>query len=174
MKLRIAIVATLAVVLVVPGLAAARAAAPTIDRGVVQSVSATEIVLRALDGSLVQLAVGPLTTVRLNGAPSHLAALRPGFVAEVTHRGDRPAGLVRAFGRVKVEARGVVTVLSVTTIEVRTAAGTVTIPLTSTTRFRRHGLPVKRAAAGPGALVTVVHDEGGPARVIRVLRRAVS
>ena len=173
--LRVAIVMALAVVLFAPGTASAGTAAVTVDRGVVQSVSATEIVLRALDGSLIPLAVGPFTTVRLNGAPSQLAALRPGFVAEVAHRGDRPARFVRAFGSAqKVEVRGIVTSLSSTAIDVRTAGGTVeSVPLASATRFRRLGLPVKRGAARPGARVTVVREDGGPARVVRVVGRAV-
>ncbi len=35
----------------------------------------------------------------LNGQPASLADLRPGYAAEVTHRGSDPAVQIRALGR---------------------------------------------------------------------------
>lgn len=158
--------------LALPGVASAGTAALRLDRGVVQSITATEIELRALDGSLVTLAIGPATRIRLNGAPATVALVRPGFVAEVLHRGARPAMVVRAFGTVPVLVdRGVVTSLTRTAITLRTDAGTaVTVPLDAATRFRRLGAPVARAAARAGARVAVRHREGGPAKLVTVLR----
>jgi len=158
--------------LVLPGTSGAATTALQLDRGVVQSISDTQIELRALDGAVLSLAIGPATRLRLNGAPASLVQIRPGFVAEVLHRGARPAVVVRAFGTVPILVdRGLVTSLSRMSITVRTNAGTaVTIPLDAGTRFRRLGRPVARAAARPGARVAVRHPEGGPARVVTVLR----
>jgi hypothetical protein len=158
--------------LVLPGVSGAGTAALQLDRGVVQSITGTQIELRALDGAVLSLAIGPATRLRLNGAPANLAQIRPGFVAEVLHRGARPAVAVRAFGTVPILVdRGVVTSLSRMSITVRTDAGTaVTIPLDAATRFRRLGRPVVRAAARAGARVAVRHPEGGPARLVTVLR----
>jgi len=156
-----------------PALASAAPTALQTDRGVVQSISETQIELRALDGSIVPLAIGPATRIRLNGAPASLSAIRPGFVAEVLHRGARPAVLVRAFGKVPVLTdRGIVTALTRAAITVRTDGGAlVTIPLDASTRFRRFGQPTGRFAARPGARVAVRHPENGAARLVTVLKR---
>ena len=165
--------ATAAAALALPGVAAARASALQTDRGVVQSVSDTRIELRALDGSVVPLAIGPATRIRLNGAPAALSQIRPGYVAEVVHRGNRPAVVIRAFGKVPVVVdRGTVTALTGTSITVQSDTGAlVTIPLDAATRFRRLGQPVGRFAARPGARVAVRYPEGGTARLVTVLRR---
>jgi len=167
-------VASAAVGLALPGVAGAAPGGLTTDRGVVQSVSPTEIVLRELDGSAVTLAVGPSTRVKLNGGPALLASVQPGFVASVVHNGPRPAIVVRAFGKVaSVTDRGVVTALTPATITLRIQDGTqVTIALDAATQFRRFGLPVRAGAARPGALVAVSHPVGGAARVVSVLKRA--
>lgn len=171
MRSTVVVIAT-AALLVLPAVAGAGTSALQVDRGVVQSISDTQIELRALDGAVVTLAIGPATRIRLNGAPALVAQLRPGFVAEVLHRGARPAIVVRAFGTVPVLVdRGIVTALTRAAITLRTDAGTtVTIPLNAATRFRRLGQPVARAAARPGARVAVRHPELGVARLVTVLR----
>lgn len=171
--MRWVIVAVLAAALVAPGVASAGSRLER-DRGVVQSVSDTELVLRALDGTLVPLAVGPATKVKLNGRSSLLAALKPGFVAEVVHRGPRPALLVRAYGASRrLVVRGVVLALAPDAIEVETAPGSsVSIPLAKATRFLRGDRLVRPPAAERGARVSVVREEDGPALVVRVLGRA--
>jgi hypothetical protein len=158
--------------LVLPGVSGAGTAALQLDRGVVQSISDTQIEIRALDGVVLSLAIGPSTRLRLNGAPASLTQIRPGFVAEVLHRGARPAVVVRAFGTVPIVVdRGVVTSLSRTAITLRTDAGAaVTIALDASTRFRRLGRTVARAGARAGARVAVRHPDGGPARLVTVLR----
>lgn len=170
---RIVVIALAGLLLAAPGLARAVPLGLATDQGVVQSVSPTAIVLRTLDGSMLTLAVGPSTRVRLNGGPAQLTDVQPGFVAAVVHNGARAAVVVRAFGRVAlVTDRGRVTSLTASSIAVRTASGAIlSISLDATTRFRRLGLPVSRAAARPGALVAVVHPPNGVARVVRVLRR---
>jgi hypothetical protein len=167
------LIATMSVVLAIaiPAVASAGTAAMRLERGVVQSISASQIELRALDGSVVALTIGPRTRIRLNGSPAGIARIRPGFVAEVLHRGARPAVVVRAFGTVPVVVdRGIVTALTPTSITVQTDEAVVTVPLSRTTRFLRRGRPVTSLAAGPGARVAVRYPEGEPARLVRVLR----
>ena len=171
----VAAAALLTLALAPAGAVAAVSAAPQVERGIVQTVTPGQVELRALDGTVVSLAVGPATRVRLNGGPASLSQIQPGFVAEVTHRGNRPAIIVRAFGAVPlVVERGTVTALSKTSISMLTDAGAiVTIELDSSTRFvRRGGLPVGRFAARPGARVAVRHPDGGRARLVTVLKRA--
>ncbi len=52
------------------------AAGRVVERGIVQSVGPATVVLRALDGSEVTVAVGPATRVRLNGRAATLAMVR--------------------------------------------------------------------------------------------------
>lgn len=173
--LRTAVVALVAAAAMIglPGVAGAGTVALQTDRGVVQSISETQIELRALDGSIIPLAIGPATRIRLNGAAAALSQIKPGFVAEVLHRGARPAVLVRAFGKTPILTdRGIVTALTRTAITVRTESGAlVTIPLEASTRFRRFGQPVGRFAARPGARVAVRHPENEAARLVTVLKR---
>ena len=53
--------------LALPAVGGAATADLTTDRGVVQSVGAGQIVLRALDGSAESFTVSPVTRVKLNG-----------------------------------------------------------------------------------------------------------
>jgi hypothetical protein len=172
--LRILVVAVTVLALALPALAAADRGTVVTDSGVVQSVSPTALNLRELDGTVVSLAVGPATRVRVNGKPARLEDVRPGFVATVLHIGAQPAVAVRAFGKIPVLVdRGVVTSLSPGTIALRREDGTtVTVPLDGATKFRRLGVAARRAAARPGAVVAVTHPDGGTARVVNVLRRA--
>jgi hypothetical protein len=72
---------------------------PSSERGIVQSVSASGLVLKALDGSTVTVAVDARTRVLLDGRATSIGAVRPGFVVVVTLRGasDQPALQVEAF-----------------------------------------------------------------------------
>jgi hypothetical protein len=164
--------ALMALVLPAAGVAAPRA--KPVDRGVVQSVSPSEIVLTALDGSVLTFPVTPKTKVRVNRARASLDDVRPGFVASVTR--DRKAQAVRidAFGKVAtVTDRGVVTALTRNAITMRTAdGGTLTIPLDRKTRFRFRGRAARPALARPGALVAVIHATDAPALGVNVLKRA--
>ncbi len=172
--LRLLTVAIAVLALALPAAGMAAADDVTTDRGVVQSVGSGQIVLRALDGSVVSFTVSPTTRVKLNGARVSLADIKPGFVATVVHDGAAPAMLIRAFGKpAKVTDRGVVTALTRSAITLQTADGvTVTVALDPSTQFRRLGLPAKRFLARPGALVGVTHAVDGPARVVNILKRA--
>lgn len=169
----------LAAFLATLSLAGTATAAPgelTIDRGVVQSVSPSRIVLRELDGSTVGIAVGPLTRVLLNGLPAALADIRPGFVAAVAHDGSAPARVIRAFGRMPTTVdRGVVVSVSGRIFTIRTLDGaSLTFRVTARTRVRVRGLPATIAAIQPGRLVEVTHTSRGEAIRVAVRgRRAV-
>jgi hypothetical protein len=163
----------LALALAAPAVAAAANAELTRDRGVVQSVDAGQIVLRALDGTVAAFPLGSATRVFLNGVRVTLAEIRPGLVATVVHDGAEPAVAVRATGTTLVTDRGTVVALTRSEIVLATAlSGSVTIPLDARTRFRLRGRPVRRAAARAGAVVAVKHPPGGPATRVNVLKRA--
>ncbi len=166
------VVATAAVLCAWPTGAFAGSAALTTDKGVVQAVSDTAIVLRGLDGSSLTFPLGPRTEIRLNGSPATIASLRPGLVAAVTHNGNRPARIVRAFGTVKIVERGIVEAISNVEIVVRRDDGTlVGIALGPATTWRKFGQPAKRAAARIGRYVRVTYEPGSPAKVVAVIRR---
>ena len=145
-----------------------------VDRGVVQSVNQAQIVLRALDGSIVSFSVSPGTRVRLNGARGSLGDIAPGFVASVFHDRKARAVLIEAFGTpATVTDRGVVTALTPAAITLRTpGGGALSVTIDRNTRFRFQGQPARRFVARPGALVTVTHATDAPALVVNVLKRA--
>lgn len=60
---------------------------PGSERGVVQSVSASGLMLKTLDGSTVAAAVDARTRVLIDGKPASILDVRPGFVAVVSFRG---------------------------------------------------------------------------------------
>jgi hypothetical protein len=153
------------------GTATAARGAATVDKGVVQEISETAIVLRALDGSTVTLALGPATTYKLNGRPAALADLRPGLVAAVTHNGSRPARVVRAFGAVTLVEEGVVESATRSELTLRRADGTlVTIGVGPETKVRKFGRPARRAAIRPGLAARVTYAPGAPAKLVALMR----
>jgi hypothetical protein len=171
--LRLPLVAVALLALAVPAASMAGRDRPQLDRGVVQSATADQIVLAELDGSQQTFTVTPATRVTLNGRRADLSEILPGFVAAVAHRGDL-AQSVRAFGAVAlVIDRGVVTAVSPAAITLREPGDTsVTIALDANTRFRFQGAPTRGLLARPGAIVAVQHPSDGPARVVNVLKRA--
>jgi hypothetical protein len=60
---------------------------PSIERGIVQSASGDRLVLKALDGSTIVVAIDARTRVAIDGRPASILDVRPGFVAVVTLRG---------------------------------------------------------------------------------------
>jgi hypothetical protein len=164
--------AALAAALSLAGTASAAPRELTIDRGVVQSVSASRIVLRELDGSTVAISVGTRTRVLLNGLPAMLSDIQPGVVAAVAHNGSDPARVIRAFGRIQpIVDRGVVLSAFLREVVIRTPDGrSLTFRVTARTRIRWRGLPATMAAVRPGRFVEVAHTKGGVA--IRIAVRA--
>jgi hypothetical protein len=67
------------------------------DRGRVQSVSSSSLVLKERDGSIVSIPVGPKTRVRVNGQPASLTDVLQGYSAWTLRVDGGPARLVRAF-----------------------------------------------------------------------------
>jgi hypothetical protein len=150
---------------------AATAADRLVERGIVQSVGPSALVLRALDGSEVSVAVGPATRVRLNGRPASLADIRSGFVAEaVTLAPGASAVVVRAFGRVAsgAESGRLVAIRPRALVVRRDARRTVRIPVTARTTVWRAGGRIRLRALRPGMRVQVVLAPNGSARVVLV------
>jgi len=153
--------------------AALAAPHPGVNRGVVQSVDASHIVVRALDGSTVTFDVSPRLVVRLNGSPALLGDITPGVVADVGVDGKGRAVLVRAFGAPStVTERGTVASVTKSSLTITTAGGIRTVVLDRNTHFKVLGGPGKRAAVRVGVPVAVTHAPDGPAQVVNVLKRA--
>ena len=150
---------------------AATAADRLVERGIVQSADRTGVVLRALDGTDVTVAVGTETRFRLNGRPSSLTDIRRGFVAEaVTPASGGPAVVVRAFGRVAggAEAGRLVRIRPRALVVRRDSGGTVRIPVTNRTTLWRAGGRIRLRALRPGMRVQVVLGASGSARMVLV------
>jgi hypothetical protein len=163
------------VVLVVAAAALAAASAVAagnrvVERGIVQSVEPSQVVLRALDGTDVTIAVGPATRVRLNGQPTMLASILRGYVAEAVTAGNGPAIVIRAFGRIEQGVEiGRLVRMRPRALVVRSDAGTVRIGLGARTRVWRAGKVVRVRTLRPGMRVQVVRGPSGGARVVLVL-----
>ena len=67
-----------------------------IDRGRIQSVSAGQIVLRELDGTIQQIPVAAAAHVTVEGQPVSPAALSRGLYATAIRDGNNPASVVQA------------------------------------------------------------------------------
>ena len=170
---RLAVLVACLATLGVAGTATAAVGELEIDRGVVQSVSTTQIVLRELDGSSVALAVNGSTQVLLNGSPAQLADIQPGFVAAVAHNGPRPARIIRAFGRIATTTdRGTIASVSSRQFVLRRADGSlVTLRITPSTRVRLNGRPATLAAIRPGRLALVTYTAEGKAKLVQLVGR---
>jgi hypothetical protein len=165
-----AVVAALALPAAAVAATAAKHAAG-VNRGVVQSVDATHIVLRALDGSAVSFDLTPGTGVRLNGSPASVGDISPGSVVDVVVNGKGRVLVIRVLGAPIVTDRGVVTAVTKASVTINTSAGIRTIAFDGNTRFRVFGASARRNAVRPGAQVTVTHTVDGPAQVVNVIKR---
>ena len=173
-SLRLLTVIVALVALAAPAAALAGPREKGSERGVVQQVDSSQIVLRALDGGVVTFSVSPGTVVRLNGTRAAITDIRPGFVARVVHDAAARALVIEAFGAPAVTTdRGTVAAIAKHAITLRLGSGsTITFVLDANTRFRFHGAPSRRQLAKPGAQVAVTHTSGGLATVVNVLKRA--
>jgi hypothetical protein len=144
-----------------------------VDRGIVQSVTPSAVVLRALDGTELEVPVGPRTRVRLNGRPATLADVAPGLVAETVQLGSAPAVRVRLFGHVPraIESGRVVRVSRSLLVLRLGGSGRARIALTDTTVVRRAGRLLDLRALRPGMRVVVARQADGSARLVRVTGR---
>jgi len=156
--------------LLAAGAASARMGNLVVDKGIVQSVSAGQVVLRALDGSTITITVGPKTRVFLNDSPAPLSAIQPGYVAGALHDGSKPAVYVRAVGRAPlVVDKGVIMSVGSGSLVLRTPAGPVTITVGPTTTIMLNGQPASLADLRPGYAAEVAHRGSDPALQIRAL-----
>jgi hypothetical protein len=67
-----------------------------IDRGTVQSVSSTQLVLKELDGSTLTVPVSADTKVVVNGQEQSISSVETGYLVVAIRDGDNPAKAVRA------------------------------------------------------------------------------
>ncbi len=170
MRLRVTLISVFLLgALLAAGVASARSVNLVIDRGIVQSVSSTQVVLRALDGSTITITVGPRTRVFLNNDSAPLTAIQPGYVATALHDGNRPAVYVRAVGKTAplVVDKGVITAVSSTSITLRTGSGVVMITIGPATSIQLNGRPAGLGDLRPGYSAEVAHRGSEPAQTIR-------
>jgi hypothetical protein len=150
--------------------------------GIVQSVSASAIVLRQLDGSTVSVSIGSSTQVFVDGKRASLRDVKAGYVASAAWKAGGSARVLQAFD---LSARHAVRVgvvdsvstgaLVVTETGVTSGAGdaTVTIPVNAKTRVLIDGKPAKLDAVKAGYTVVITaNDSKGdkPAHELRFLR----
>jgi hypothetical protein len=175
------VVAALAGALTAPTPAHARSpgkdAAPSgAGEGIVQSVSASAIVLRELDGSTVSVPVASSTHVFVDGKRASLRDVKVGFVASGTWKVGKPATLLQAFDSSGKHAVSVGVVDSVTTgvLVVTGIGGTkVSIPVDAKTRVFLDGKAATLAAVKPGYTVAITAKDskgGKPAHELHFLR----
>jgi len=162
------VLVAVAAIVAVPATAADR----VVERGIVQSIDRDGVVLRALDGSRVTVALGPGTRLRLNGRNAIVEEIRPGFVAVAVMVGDGPARALRAFGRVTDRrVRGDVVQVAPRALLVRRATGAnVRIRLTAATAAWQDDRRVRVRSLRRGMRVDVRLAPNGAARTILVLR----
>jgi hypothetical protein len=166
--------ALLALVLAL-ALAAPAAAAPggklPVDRGIVQSVSALQLVLRSLDGSTLVLQLRPRTQVLVNGAPASVSALQPGFAVTVTHDKQGRVREVDAVGQRRAERqidKGAVVSASPGLIVLRQPDGSIlSVQVARQTVVTLDGIPARITDLRPGDVAAVLHYGNAAAREVR-------
>lgn len=152
--------------------APAVAAERVVERGIVQSVDSTAVVLRALDGTEVTVALGPQTRYRLNGRAVRRGRIRVGLVAEAVTSGNGPALVLRAFGQaVPLVRTGRLVAVRAQAIVLRLRGGArMRIPLGARTAVRRAGDSLPLTALGRGQRARVRLAADGSARLVTILR----
>jgi hypothetical protein len=145
------------------------------DQGVVQSVSATEVVLKALDGSSVTVPVDAATRVLVDGKLSSLQNVEPGFVAVSKWKSGKAAQSLQAFDLSLKSGERLATVKSVSATRVVVTganSGTVTIHANARTHVFLDGRPsaLRSIEAGDTLVVTAATaNHGKPAVELRFL-----
>ena len=156
---------------VVGGLIAS--ANPRIDRGIVQSVSASGIVLKVLDGTTLTIPIDSKTRVFLNGRPASILDIEPGVVAVVTYDGGEKAPAareVRAFSPSFHPAtfnggRGTVQSVSAGTLVLEGLdGGTLHVKIDKKTRVLLNGKHKPILDIEPGSVAVVTYAGAQPKR----------
>ena len=147
---------------------ARRGGAPVVDRGIVQWVSASHVVLRLLDGNSITITIGPRTKVFLNDVAAPLRSVQQGYAASALHDGNRPAVYLRAVGRPQlVVDKGVIAGVATNSLVLRTASGLVTIAVGPSTSVQLNGHSASVTDLRPGYVAEVSHRGTEPALQIR-------
>jgi hypothetical protein len=174
MKRAALIVALFALVVAAP--ASAAPAGLSTDRGIVQSVSPLQLVLRSLDGSTLVFQIRPKTAILVNGQPASTSAIQAGFAATVVHDAQGRAREIRAVGQRRAERqidKGIVVSASSTLIVLKVADGSiVSVQVDRRTVVTLDGLPAKITDLRPGDLAAVLHYGTAPAREVRAVPKA--
>jgi hypothetical protein len=169
---RALVIGLLCLVVAAPAAAASRV---IVDRGVVQSISSFQIVLRGLDGSTLSFSIAPRTQVLLNGAPASVSAIQPGFTAQVAHTAAGKALVIRAFGKPRAAKqldKGVIVSVSATLIVLRQIDGSlVSVSVGPQTVVILNDAPASLSELRPGYLAAVLHYGAQPAREVRAAKR---
>jgi hypothetical protein len=149
----------------------AAAADRMVERGIIQSVDTAAVVLRALDGTEITVAVGPETRFRLNGRATTFDAIQPGLVAEAVRSTAGQAVVIRAFGSAgRTETGRLVRVRPRALVLRRGFGDTVRIPVTARTTVWRAGGRMPLRILRRGMNVEIVLGANGAARVVLVRR----
>ena len=140
---------------------------PSSVRGIVQSVSPGELVVRALDGSTITVAVDASARVRVNDTPAPLLAIRPGFVVVVTQHGQAPLtidayGAARAPAHVRPLVGTVRSVSADSLVLVVPGRGSVAFVLDSAGRILVDGKASAAAQVAVGSVAAVRPAAGAP------------
>ena len=135
-----------------------------------QSVSANRLVLKALDGSTIVVAINARTRVLIDGKPASIVDVRPGFVAVVTMRGasGRAALEVDAFttspgpAAPVATAAGVVRSVSPGRLVLASLEGrTLTVVIDAAARVYLDGKPASLVDVRAGFVAVVIRSQGG-------------
>ena len=148
------------------------------DRGIVQSAVADALVLRALDGSSLTVALDANTRVSVGDRGAGISDIQPGSVATVRHVSGGPALDVRVALPPKPKLRtdrGVTDSVANGGIVLRLSNGsTRTIALASSTRVQGpNGREISLSDLRAGLLIDVLYDPSGtvPAQTVKIIRR---
>jgi hypothetical protein len=145
------------------------------DQGLVQSVAAAAVVLKALDGSSFSVPVGPQTRVLVDGRLAPLSEVKPGFVALVKWEGGKAPQQLAAFDLSAKSGERLATVQGVTKTSVAVSGangGTVTIHVNVRTRVFVDGKlsTLRSVTAGYTLITSASTSKGGrPAAELRFL-----
>ena len=133
------------------------------DQGVVQSVAATSVLLKALDGSTFTVPVSRQTRVLVDGRLGHLSDVKPGYVALVKWEGGSAAQQLEAFDLSAKSGERMATVEGVTktSVAVTGASGnTVTIHVNVRTRVFLDGRLSTLRSVKPGYTLVATASTG--------------
>jgi hypothetical protein len=168
---RALLVCLLALVVAAP--ASAAQGGLTVDRGIVQSISSLQLVLRSLDGSTLVFQIRPKTVILVNGQPAAASAIQVGFAATVAHDAEGRAFVIKAIGQKRAQRqidKGVVVSVSPTMIVLRQADGSIVSVLVGPkTIVTLGGLAARITDLRPGDLAAALHYGTAPAREVRAI-----